>query len=300
MTADPVVSVVMPLGGVDARLEHQLHAIATQTHPGPIEIVCSLNTAEEHHRVRLGTQLARTGVNARIVDSSDERNAAHARNVGAGAASGELLLFCDGDDIVDAEWVAAMAEALAGVDAVGGYLDERLLAVPGQETWRPPATPGTLPTFLDAPYLVSANLGVRRDAFDAVGGFDTSLTRGEDIALSWDLMAAGYQLGYAPGAIVHYRHRRGVWPMMRQHFLYGVGFSELVSRRSVPGEHSRRRGLRLLQPNGQPAPVRGWPWYVRRGSIAAGRLVGLVAEHRRASAVRFAVTPADSDQIAAR
>ncbi len=282
MTETRSVSVVVPVGRVDEDLPLQLEALAAQSFPGPWELVLSLNNndvAERQALERLVQQHRAEGVEftSEIVDSSDLRSASHARNVGALAASGDLLLFCDGDDIADEDWMVRLIQALAETDAVGGYLEEELLAVAGQEDWRPPATPGSLPTFLGFPFLVSANMGVVRSVFHSVGGFDTTLMRGEDIALSWDLIERGVELGYAPDAIVHYRHRRGMWPMMKQHYLYGRGFSQILARRGVPGDQASG-GLRSLKPNGQAVATKNLPYFARRGSIAVGRVVGLVAE----------------------
>ena len=272
------ISVVLPVGRVDELLPLQLDALVGQTQDGPWELVLSLNTADPAERTALEGLLAdRPGLDARIVDSSDLRSASHARNVGAREATGDLLLFCDGDDVADPGWMTAMVDALATARAVGGHLDEELLAVAGQEHWRPPATPGGNPTFLGQPYLVSANMGVHRADFTAVGGFDTTLIRGEDIALSWDLIEHGVELAFAPDAVIHYRHRVGLWPMMRQHYLYGRGFSQILARRGVPGADGTT-GLAALRPNGQPVDHKGVPYFLRRGSIAAGRVVGLVVE----------------------
>ena len=158
-----------------------------------------------------------SSVSVLVADSSDKRSASHARNVGAAKATGELLLFCDGDDIADMDWMRTLVDDLAEDKAVGGRLEEELLAVPGQEDWRPPATPGELPSFLGFPFLVSANMGIHRTVFEAVKGFDTTLLRGEDIAFSWDLIDEGIELRYSPDAVIHYRHRSGMWPMMKQH-----------------------------------------------------------------------------------
>ena len=278
----PLVSVVVPVGRVDDDLVVQLQALAAQKTDDRWELVLSLNSPEPAERAALEAALeGRDGLVARIVDSSRLRSASHARNVGAAAAEGELLLFCDGDDVAEPAWLAEMVAALEEHDAVGGHLDEDLLAVPGQEHWRPPATPDALPTFLGRPYVVSANFGVRRAAFDAVGGFDTSLVRGEDIALSWDLLDRGYHLAYAPAAVMHYRHRKGLWPMLRQHYLYGRGFSQILARRGVPGQNQGSTGLRALKPNNQPVAHKSSIHYVRRGAIAAGRVVGLVEQRAR-------------------
>lgn len=273
------VSVVIPVGRVDDDLPLQLDALVDQTFGEAWELVLSLNTDAADQRSRLQALLdERPVLKGRIVDSSDVRSASHARNIGAATASGELLLFCDGDDIADPDWMTALVDSLDEVAAVGGHLGEERLAIEGQEGWRPPATPGRLPTFLGQPFLVTANMGITREAYELVGAFDTSLIRGEDIAFSWDLIAEGIELGYAPNAIIHYRHREGLVPMMRQHFLYGRGFSQILARRGVPGGQGASTGLKALKPNGQSVDSKGLVYVLRRGSIAVGRVVGLVEE----------------------
>ncbi len=292
MSSGKTVSVVIPVGRVDDDLPLQLEALVNQSYEGQWELVLSLNTGDPAERQALDRLMEEVtsddrdgdgGMRAErmkvtVADSSDLRSASHARNVGAAAASGELLLFCDGDDIADEDWMMSLLDALVDQRAVGGCLEEGLLAVPGQEDWRPPATPGELPSFLGFPYLVSANMGVHREVFEVAGGFDTSLLRGEDIALSWDFVDAGVELGYVPGAVIHYRHRSGMWPMMKQHYLYGRGMSQLLARRGYPGSDGGSTGLRSLKANNQPAGRKNLPYFARRGSIAVGRVIGLLAE----------------------
>ncbi len=160
------VSVVMPVGRVDPELSEQISALGVQTYRGPWELVVSLNAADRQQRAALEAALEphADSLTVRIVDSSDCRSASHARNVGARAADGELLLFCDADDIADRQWIEQLSAALDFYGAVGGFLDEDVLSVPGQEHWRPPATPGALPTFLGHPFLVSSGVAVARPA----------------------------------------------------------------------------------------------------------------------------------------
>lgn len=270
----------MPVGRVDAELSEQVAALAAQTHKGSWELVLSLNSPDRQQRSDLEQVLEAQSdaLNARIVDSSDRRSASHARNIGARAADGDLLLFCDSDDIAHSQWIEQLSAALEFYGAVGGFLDEDVLSVPGQEHWRPPATPGSLPTFLGHPFLVSANMGVIRSNFAAVGGFDTDLIRGEDIAMSWDLLEHGIELGYCAEAVMYYRHRQGLSAMMQQHYLYGRGFSQILARRGTPGADGGETGISALKPNGQAVARKSFPYFLRRGSIAAGRVVGLVEE----------------------
>ena len=277
MTA-PQISVVMPIGSVDAHLGDQLAALGAQCTRRPWELVLSLNAPlhDELDRAVEPLRSSRPELPITIVDSSAVRSASHARNVGAAAAAADRLAFCDGDDIAEPGWLEALSAALDDHRAVGGQLDEERLAVPGQEHWRPPATPGDNPTFLGHPYLVSANMAVETALFRSVGGFDESLLRGEDIAFAWAVQRHGAELGFAPDAVVAYRHRKGLRPMLRQHFLYGRGMSQVLARHGAPG--GPPGGVNVLKANAQPVDQPSLVHVLRRGSLAAGRLVGLLGE----------------------
>lgn len=289
-SGSPTVSVVIPVGAVDHLLARQLGAVLAQRAELPFEVIVSLNSAAPADRAALADVLRATAdPRVRVVSSADRRGAAHARNVAAAASTAPVLAFCDADDQVREGWLAALVRGLDGADAVTGHVHE--LAPPGQQAWRPPATPGRLPTFLGVPYVLSGNLALRREALVAVGGFDEALTRCEDIALGWALLSKGYRLGYVADAALDYRHRAGLLAFLRQHYLYGRGMAEVLARYPVPATGAPRRltGLALLRPNGQPAPLSA-PTVLRRASLAAGRAVGLLAERRRASG-RRAVAP---------
>jgi GT2 family glycosyltransferase len=270
------VSVVLPVGAVDDLLAEQFAALACQRFPYQWELVVVLNTDDAGARTNLDEVVrAVEAPEVRIIDASDRRSAAHARNVGARAARSDLLAFCDGDDIADPGWLTAIVDGLERHRAVGGFLEEELLAIPGQQHWRPPATPGGLPRFLGHPYLVSANMGVHRELFEAAGGFDETLLRGEDIAFSWALLDLGVELGYEPDAVIHYRHRAGLVTMLRQHYLYGRGMSQLLAHRPLPGQPTPSSRA-LFRPNGQRVEHRSPVYVLRRSAIGAGRLVGLM------------------------
>jgi GT2 family glycosyltransferase len=276
----PDVGVVIPVGSVDSALAEQLRAVLSQRLDESFEVVLSRNTPlQAEHLERMVTDIGDSRV--RIVDSSDRRGAAHARNIGVQSVYGQRVAFCDADDLVHPGWLAALMGGLTTHDAVSGrvvdvFPDERMAA------WHPPATPGHLPEFLGVPYVLTGNLAVRRDAFVAVGGFDETLTRCEDIALGWALLRAGHTVGYIEDACLDYRHRAGRWAMLRQHFFYGRGMSEVLSRYGVPGAAAGARSgvARLLRPNAQPTARRTAMGTLRRVSIGLGRLTGLLPRRR--------------------
>ena len=272
-------SVILPIGAIDNYLPTQLESLKRQTYNQPFEIVLSLNCDIQVNKPLLERLCSDAEIHATIVDSSQSRGAAFARNIGARASSGRALVFCDADDLADPDWLREILLGLETAEAVGGYLEEALLTDPRTLSYRPPATPGENPTFMGFPYLVSANMAISRDAFDAVGGFPEGYTRCEDIAFSWALLRAGHTLGFRKEAVMHYRYRSGLSTMLKQHFYYGIGMSEVLARDGLPtGEQA---GAKLLKGNNQSPRVRSLMNTLRRGSIASGRVAGLIKERRK-------------------
>ena len=271
-------AVVIPVGSVDPVLAEQLTRVLAQNNVSLREVVLSVNTTQAAVVDGVRSVVESCGDSrVRVVDSSDRRGAAHARNVGAAATKCSAIAFCDADDLVHEGWLAALITGLGAFDAVSGdvvdvFPDERM------RRWYPSTTSGELNRFLNKSYLLTGNLAIRREAFDAVSGFDESLTRCEDIAISWSLLRAGYSIGHADGAVIDYRHRDGVRAMLRQHYSYGRGMSEVLRLFGTPTAEGRIASspLGMLRPNGQLTA--GWSVasVLRRSAIAAGRLRGLV------------------------
>jgi GT2 family glycosyltransferase len=273
-----LTSVIVPVGRVDADLETQLRALAAEHPPFTVEFVLSVNSADRSEADDVDALIGAIGDDRfRATIAAERRGAAYARNVGAAAAEGDVLAFCDGDDIIEPGWIEAIVRGLDTADAVGGRLIDAGLT-DRQRLARPPSTPDALPEFLGAPYIGSGNLTIRREAFEAVGGFDEELIRCEDVAFSWSLIVAGYRLGYAHDAAVTYRHRSGVPAMLRQHFGYGRGLGQVLVKYGVPvdGVWTEPSGLSFVRPNAQPTGYKiSLLGVLRRVSLAAGRVVGL-------------------------
>jgi glycosyltransferase involved in cell wall biosynthesis len=170
-------------------------------------------------------------IRARLADASTADGLAAARNVGAAAARGLALAFCDADDVADEGWLDALARALGDADLVGGPLELTRLNPPGVRVWqeriRPQFIHG-LPGGSSMPFVVGANFAVSTAAYFAVGGCDEEL-RGawEDVDLSLRIKAAGGRIGYVPTAVMHYRLRQRLPDVLRQQRHYGRGEASL-------------------------------------------------------------------------
>ncbi len=273
-----MISVIVPVRDGGPWLTEQLAAIASQQCAEPWEVVVADNGSSDGS-AELVRQWAEGHPGFHVVDASSRGGPSAARNAGVKAASGELLAFCDADDVVKPGWISACVAALAGADVVAGHLD--LWSLNG----RPPAPDQAVATrqlgFL--PFALGANLAVRRSAFEAIGGFDEELTTGEDIDLSWRLQLAGYRFAQAPAAVVAKRERSHPDEVFRQARIYGRCGPMLFRR-------YRSRGAR----RDLVGALRSWGWLVvalptllrparraswaRTAAVRFGRLEGSLAE----------------------
>jgi glycosyltransferase involved in cell wall biosynthesis len=236
------ISVVLPVRNAAAVIGQQLAALSRQRWDGSWEVVVSDNGSTDGTR-DVVEQYRERLPHLRVVDSSDRRGPGHARNVGAAAACGTSLLFCDADDEVGDGWLAAMATALSTHHFVAATLDRAKL----NPDWVQPARPrsgllDTSPPFL--PYAFTAALGVKRALHLAVGGFDEEFAVScEDRDYCYRIQLAGTPLHLAPGAVVHYRLRCTFADIYRNARDYAAGNVLLFVR-------YRAQGLR------RPSPLR--------------------------------------------
>lgn len=176
-----------------------------------------------------------------VLSATAERSPAHARNTGARAAANPWILFLDADvhapaDLVDRFFDnAPIPEQVGAVTGdITGFIATPTLA----------ARYGASRNFLGQrshlanpykPRASSANLLVRRAAFDAVDGYVEGVRAGEDTDFTWRLQDGGWGLAFAPEAVVHHRYRESLSDLRRQWRGYAAGARWLESR--WPGFH---------------------------------------------------------------
>lgn len=283
MRTPALVSVVIPAYNAAAYLGAQLDALAGQTYRGAWEVVVADNGSTDG-TAALAVE-ARGALDVRVADASARRGANAARNAGARAARGDLLVFCDGDDIVEPEWLAALVEAAAGADGVGGRLDDVTLNPPVVREWRESLQSDQLPTSWDfLPYAMAANCAVWREPFEHLGGFDEAFRYGsDDVDFFWRLQLAGFRLGFAAAAVVQYRYRGSLRDLARQHYAYGKSEPQRYRKFRSEGAAARPAAtvarelahLLALAPKMLRSPRERGAW-VRMAALRAGRVVGSV------------------------
>ena len=158
-----------------------------------------------------------------------------ARNAGAAASNGSILAFTDDDCEVDREWLTRLRRVFAdGRFAAAGGPN----LAPRPRSWREAvvcAAPGAPSHVMlddeEAEHLPGCNLAVTKEAFTAIGGFDPAFhTAGDDVDFCWRLRAAGYRLGFAPGAFVWHWRRPSLRAFLRQQLGYGRAERLLIAK----------------------------------------------------------------------
>jgi glycosyltransferase involved in cell wall biosynthesis len=216
-----VISVVVAVRNGMPWLEEQLRALAQQQCNEPWEVVVADNGSTDESRMVVQEWAHRADM-IRLIDASAVRGPGAARNAGVRSARGELLAFCDADDIVQPGWLAGHVKALAEADVTAGVFD--VWSLNGRVTPSPPTPviiPNAMSQFGFLPAGGSGNLALRRHAFEDVGGFAEEMMTGEDVDLCWRLQLRGHCFVVNSEAVVARRDQSGFKAVYRRFTAYG-------------------------------------------------------------------------------
>lgn len=219
------ITVVIPAHNAAATLAEQLEALAGQDYQGGWDVLVVDNGSTDA-TADIARRYARRLPSCTVVEGRRRGHAAP-RNDGARAARGELLAYCDADDVVAPGWLGALAEAARRYDLLGGWLDTEPLNDEATRSWHGACPRTRLRSWL-LPYAVSANLAIWAEVLRDLGGWSSDYEAGgEDVELCWRAQVVGYRLGFAPDAVVRYRYRTGLRQTARQAWAVGVNGERL-------------------------------------------------------------------------
>jgi glycosyltransferase involved in cell wall biosynthesis len=300
------VSVVIPARNAEAMIGRTVAAVLGQELDGAFEVVVvddgSTDATAENARA----------AGARVIPASGARGdvravgPADARNAGVAASSAPLIAFTDADCVPARGWLRAGVEALAYADLVQGRVEPE----PGV-----PVGPfdHVITGREETGLYETANLFVRREWFDRVGGFRAFIDPsqghfGEDLVFGWEVRRAGGRSAFAGDALVHHevvKRPASAWiaerrrlrlfpeatrvvPELRSRWFLGVFLSRRTAKLHlalaafVLALVTRRPLLLLLALPYARATFRTDQWYRRwvleqNAAHLAGDLVGLLA-----------------------
>jgi glycosyltransferase involved in cell wall biosynthesis len=227
------VSVVIPARNAEAMIGRTVAAVVSQELNGGFEVVVVDDGSTD------ATAKTARAAGARVVSNPTPLGPADARNAGVAASSAPLIAFTDADCVPAPGWLRAGAEALEHADLVQGRVEPE----PGV-----PVGPfdHVITVQEETGLYETANLFVRRESFDRVGGFRPFIDPsdghfGEDLVFGWEVRRAGGRSAFAPDALVHH---------------------EVVERPASAWIRERRR-LRLFPQATRVAPELRSRWFLR-------------------------------------
>lgn len=282
LTGLPTVSVVIPAFSMDrwAYLRDAVASVRAQTVPMLAAVVVI------DHNPGLLAQARRELTGVTVVPNAGGRGASGGRNTGVAVTEGEVVAFLDDDVVASPTWLESLLRHFSSpsVVGVGGRLDP--VWASSKPRWFPPefcwavgASYRGMPESAGPVRNVwSGNMAIRREVFDAVGGFRAGFgkigdrPRPEDTDLC--LRAAAAQdhgtwiyepAGVAWHQIPAYRATPGYF--LRRCFHEGRGKAALVALNGVTEATSEERQYaRHLLPSGIARGLRD----VTRGDISGG------------------------------
>jgi len=251
-------TIVIPTRDRLSALAACLEAISRQTIAEELDVVVVDDGSRDEAGVRAILQGYPEFRLARIAPAGP----AAARNAGAVAARGRLILFTDDDCRPAADWAERLTEALgAGADAVAGLTlngDPRNRVAEASQVIANALVMPVRERSLDVLFAPSNNLGCRIEIVRSIP-FDASFATpgGEDRDWCAQLLRAGYSLRLESRAVVRHFQELRLASFWRQQLRYGRGAARFRQRAGagVPLEapvfyaqllrRAARRGVRV-------------------------------------------------------
>lgn len=218
----PAVSVVIPAYHSERTLGACLAALSEQSFRS-FEVVLVDSSRGDSCREVAGAFPA-----VRYRQASRRLLPQEARNVGAAAARGELVVFTDPDVYAEPDWLERLVAAhrrtghvVVGALACHGRLWlDRGIHLCKFSKWLPGGPPGPVDM------SPTANMLIPRSLFTAVGGFPGDLFQG-DTNLSWELTRRGHVLWLESTAVVRHHHLSDLRGFLRERYERGREFAAL-------------------------------------------------------------------------
>lgn len=197
------VSVIIPAYNAEKTISRCLDALLDQSYPRDLYEIIVINDGSLDRTADIVK-----GYPVRYI-SQENKGPASARNKGAEAAEGEIILFTDSDCVPEKNWISEMVKPFNDPEASavkGAYrthqsgIVARFSQLEFEERFE------MLKKVKSIDMVDTYSAGFRRDIFLRMGGFDCSfpVANNEDTELSYRMSRLGLKMVFNPDAIVYH------------------------------------------------------------------------------------------------
>ncbi len=248
------ISVVIPIYNAEKTILRCLDSISLQTFREFELILVNNNSTDNSVRLIQDFISGNRGLSISLIHEPKQGSCA-ARNRGAKAAKGKIIVNTDPDCIADKNWLKDILSAFdtpplppftkGGTWGIGGVagniygynpqnIIEKFLSL---FTLRGLGEQKIFDGYnLFTGGFATANLAVRKDVFEKIGGFDEDINIfGEDHDLCARIYKAGYTIKTVPNAVIYHIHRGDLKGFIKQCINFGIAHSVLLKKHFPKG-----------------------------------------------------------------
>ena len=237
----PKISIVLPIRNEAKFIAHTIKYLQEQDYPGDkMEILVAVgdsddNTAEIVKGIASEDSRVKYLHNPKLWSSS-------ARNLGAKAATGEIVVYVDGHTYIDNNQLLRNTARLMIENDVRVLSRPQFLETPDNTTFQQAVAlvrKSALGHGLDSTIYneqdmyvnpASAGASYRREVFAKVGYFDETFDASEDYEFNYRVAEAGYRAFTSLKLAVYYYPRQSLGGLFRQMARYGTGRMRLARK----------------------------------------------------------------------
>lgn len=203
----PLISILMPYYNIDDFLLEAVQSVRAQTYANWELIVVDDGSAQG-----LPNAILDTFADSRIhlVRHDTNRGIGVSRNTAASNSKGQFLLPLDSDDLLAPNYIERTLKAIQDEGASAAHTDVKVFGLLERTH-----APSTNLTDIFAGRFPHNTLLIKREAFDAVGGYDTESLI-EDTEFWISVIEAGTKFAYVPEPLYLYRKHPRSFSQSRQ------------------------------------------------------------------------------------
>jgi O-antigen biosynthesis protein len=224
----PRVSVVVCAYNAERTMDQCLASLAMLNYPDYEVIVVNDGSRDRT------LEIAENYGYCRII-SQPNKGLSVARNIGAEAATGEIVAYTDSDCVADPDWLTYLVAKMeaSNLAACGGpnFPPPEDSLVPAAVAVAPGGPTHVLISDEVAEHIAGCNMAFRREMLLRLGGFDPIYrAAGDDVDICWRFQDAGYTIGFSPAAVVWHFRRNTVAAYCAQQRGYGKAEALVYSK----------------------------------------------------------------------
>ncbi len=225
----PTVSIIVPAYNAEKTIGKCLESLTSLDYPGEYEVIL-VNNKSTDNTVSIAKKY-----DVRIIDALELRGSYYARNAGLANTQAEIVAFTDADCIADKKWLYYLVQPLIQDPKIGGVGGAVVhIANNAMETVCGKFSTGqSVEGKPPLARIITANAAYKRKILKGIGFFDETFFIGGDVDLSWRVINEGYKIKREPRAIIYHHPRKTPYSFFKQHYGYGFGWAEIVSKHKI-------------------------------------------------------------------